>query len=800
MSRYYRAKILMLKGEKGETGYSISNIQMNDDYTLTITIENGMQFNTPPIRGEKGEQGTGIQSVELRDDYSLLFTLDNGETLETTAILGKEFENIRKLEASATSASKIATNASTSASASAQSASEASISASKSASNASTSASASAQSATNASQSATNAQESASSASTSADTATSKATEASASATKAKEYEMNAKSSETNASNSAKEAEASAVNAKKSETKAEEYADNLQNSTETISKLNNALVNQKKAISELSDKKITKFYAGNLGETQITDSDNGKIMDMLIYGKSWQDKTTGKNLFDFSKLTHDDTFTIDYNRQTITVPPKTNNVGYLQTLRDVCPTIASGTYSLSMNNSNAEATKVIHLLETDKDFTPNTPMDFTDADLDSHIAFYNNPDSNVKNVISNIQIEQGSSATAYESYTGTKPSPSPTYPHEINRVVCPVIKLCGANLLKLDFATTKAKGIEIEVVGNKIRFHGTFTDTITYFDLKDKLIIKKGTEVSLYTDDNSEHDVFVWLKRIGSDEAQTLSKQKWATITTNMDRTLSTIGIRGYNVGDTIDITITIAVLEGTDKYEPYKEQTLTLPITLNAVPVATGGNVTINGQQYVADYVDVERGKVVRMTKRVNMNDVNPLTNLSFGQHSNGVGYLAYSISDSSNETAMKDVKPLSNKYIGSKWINKGGYVYVPSARSVIFVDDRFTDRDTAINLFKDVYIIYVMITPTEEDLTAEQIKALKALKTYYPTTNISTTSSQLDGYTVFNYPISLANGWNYVKKQLNDNRDYIYDMDLQSAEAYVNSEYAVTLTELEV
>lgn len=41
---------------------------------------------------------------------------------------------------------------------------------------------------------------------------------------------------------------------------------------------------------------------------------------------------------------------------------------------------------------------------------------------------------------------------------------------------------------------------------------------------------------------------------------------------------------------------------------------------------------------------------------------------------------------------------------------------------------------------------------------------------------------------------------GENYVKQQLNDNRDYIYDMDIQSAEAYVNSEYAVALTELEV
>ena len=82
----------------------------------------------------------------------------------------------------------------------------------------------------------------------------------------------------------------------------------------------------------------------------------------------------------------------------------------------------------------------------------------------------------------------------------------------------------------------------------------------------------------------------------------------------------------------------------------------------------------------------------------------------------------------------------------------------------------------------------------------TEEEITALKELTTYYPVTNIRVNSEQLDGYTVFNYPISMANGWNYVKQQLNDNRDYIYDMDLQSAEAYVNSEYAVALTELEV
>ena len=98
------------------------------------------------------------------------------------------------------------------------------------------------------------------------------------------------------------------------------------------------------------------------------------------------------------------------------------------------------------------------------------------------------------------------------------------------------------------------------------------------------------------------------------------------------------------------------------------------------------------------------------------------------------------------------------------------------------------------------DFDVIYQLLEQQETDLTPEQTQALKELVTYYPVTNISVNSDQLDGYTVFNYPISMANGWNYVKQQLNDNRDYIYDMDIQSAEAYVNSEYAVALAELEV
>lgn len=124
----------------------------------------------------------------------------------------------------------------------------------------------------------------------------------------------------------------------------------------------------------------------------------------------------GKNYFDFSKIVSDGSFTVDYEKQTITVPSKTNNVGYNQTLKDLCPRITSGTYSLSMDKSNAEAIKIIHFLETDKDMTSSAPVELTNADINSRIAFYNNVDSNNENIISEIQIEKNSANTSYSPY------------------------------------------------------------------------------------------------------------------------------------------------------------------------------------------------------------------------------------------------------------------------------------------------------------------------------------------------------------------------------------------------
>lgn len=240
--------------------------------------------------------------------------------------------------------------------------------------------------------------------------------------------------------------------------------------------------------------------------------------------------------------------------------------------------------------------------------------------------------------------------------------------------------------------------------------------------------------------------------------------------------------------------------------------KTVTLPYTLNAIPVQSGGNVTIDGQQYIADYVDVERGKLVKKIKEISKDPivlVRPTNNPSKKRFILGNKFLK--AADNFNKWSCKcsNLQTLgvgtSASYgcVESCGIDTGGDLYV-------YYEE--TSEFTTAEEFKawwgkrDIQLMGILETPIEIDLTSEEIAAFKALVTYYPTTNISVNSEQLDGYIIFNYPISMENGWNYVKQQIGDTRDYIYDMDaraqdtdLQAAEAYVNSEYAVALTELE-
>jgi hypothetical protein len=305
-------------------------------------------------------------------------------------------------------------------------------------------------------------------------------------------------------------------------------------------------------------------------------------------------------------------------------------------------------------------------------------------------------------------------------------TPTPENPVEIKSVVNPTMKVCGKNLLNATLQTTTVNGVTCTANGDgTYTLNGTAT-TITTFDIAQDVSCSSFRLVGCPV--GGAHDASYELQArtnnliygydTGDGKNIKADKNFFIRIRINTGINCNNLLFKPMIVDASLYPDATY------DDFEPYHKETVTLPYTLNAIPVSAGGNVTIDGQQYIADYVDVEREKLVRMV-------------------------------DSSK---LDNTQSIVDK---TEWL---------------------------------------LAAPQEIDLTTEEITAFKALTTYYPTTNISVNSEQLDGYTAFNYPISMANGWNYVKKQLNDNRDYIYDMDIQSAEAYVNSEYAVALTELEV
>jgi hypothetical protein len=560
--------------------------------------------------------------------------------------------------------------------------------------------------------------------------------------------------------------------------------------------------------------KITKFYASSQGETHLADSDNGKIQDMMVYGKSEQKQYSGKNLLNPTLQTTtqngvtctnngDGTYTVNGTATGGTVFIVYYNFadvyGSASSLKMVgCP--SGGSAQKYFLRSYRKGGNPEHLDEYGSGISIGS---FKESE--SNIAIIVKSGVTVNNLIFKPMLTTDTTATYadFEPYTGGIPSPNPDYPQEIKSVVNPTVKVCGKNLWD-NFKTLSSGNVE-QKNGTYIATTDTMQVDVTPSSNGSRPLLLKANNTytfSLKTTVSTSGNRYVCL-RYTNGEIKDIRFINNNFINFVPERDVEKIGFILYRsvAGDKV-YDVQLEMGSEATPYEPYRdEQTVTLPYTLNAIPVNSGGNVTIDGQQYIADYVDVERGKLVR----------NVLVKTFTGNE-------GWDYSDATDDSKkrfyleinkkIKSAIGISNylRSIGAD-IKKGDNCFVAYTRSL---DVRITSIASLAEFKsflarldsngKPLNVLFALDTPEEIDLTQEEISAFKALSTNYPVTNIEVSSDQLDGYTVFNYPISMANGWNYVKKQLNDNRDYIYDMDMQSAEAYVNSEYAVALTELEV
>lgn len=200
------------------------------------------------------------------------------------------------------------------------------------------------------------------------------------------------------------------------------------------------------------------------------------------------------------------------------------------------------------------------------------------------------------------------------------------------------------------------------------------------------------------------------------------------------------------SIGDKGTINIEIFGKDLVD-FESYEEQKLTLltPNGLKGIPVESDGNyIDENGQQWISDYIDLERGVYVQTIKKINV-----VPRVDESSSTETKWRLSYFVNDSSLHSKMEKAKGfiMSNnlQIVSQKEETTKEYSILAPYGHTNNLELRYwilkSEADTveeAISLASGV-VVYPLAEPVETSLTEDEIKAYKSLNTYYLETNIA-------------------------------------------------------------
>lgn len=281
------------------------------------------------------------------------------------------------------------------------------------------------------------------------------------------------------------------------------------------------------------------------------------------------------------------------------------------------------------------------------------------------------------------------------------------------------VKMTGKNLLYIPDSKGTMRGVTITSKNGIISISGTATeDGYAYLPVK---------QISIHG--------LAFFSSNASDAVVKLVSASWAVLFTqgranNTQEVITRICFvvkKGTNY-DLNGINAQLELGSTATAYSPYREQLLTLstPNGLPGIPVTSGGNYTDpQGQQWICDEVDLERGVKVQ---RVNPVDLSTCV-----------------ITGTTELTATKRLAillPLKGRdYKVEALCNKLQFLVSFTADSPHFYVDT-TNAQVFIpvgakNPEEGEYILYyVLATPIEKPLTPAEIAAYKALTAYGPDT----------------------------------------------------------------
>lgn len=308
-------------------------------------------------------------------------------------------------------------------------------------------------------------------------------------------------------------------------------------------------------------------------------------------------------------------------------------------------------------------------------------------------------------------------------------TPTPDAPVEIVSVENPAVRVCGKNLLKNVAKNSTSNGITFTVnEDGSVTVNGTATAG-AWMNVTGKFTLPKGIYIlSGCPKGGAYSSTYV----LSATTAADYGNGKSFTIEEETEIVVNIGVYTGFTANNlTFYPMIRLASIED-DTYEPYKEmQPVPISHTLPGIPVTSGGNYTdANGQQWICDEVDFERGVYVQRLEKCALTGAEPFED--FVAEYNTV---TLAIAHKNDTNILCSHSNLSSVVT---WANTSRIKFVVSAFGASTLSDF---KNVVANNFAvgtPVTILYVIPTPIETALSDAELNAYKALHTNKPTTTI--------------------------------------------------------------
>lgn len=332
------------------------------------------------------------------------------------------------------------------------------------------------------------------------------------------------------------------------------------------------------------------------------------------------------------------------------------------------------------------------------------------------------------NEVVSIQVEEGTSVTKWEPYTGGKPSPSHEYPQEIKVIENPVVKVTGRNLWPFASSYTSIEGHQNEFVNDKTPF--TLFPGVYTFSAAGSL---GNTDAPLfgYTATGNRIELFRIMRNV--------KNPKYSfTVTEPIDSIYFISNVADSNTGTISNIQLEFNST-ATD-YKPYTSQSIafTLPVEHPYLAKLPDGT---------ADKIVVDKDGNATLVAGVNRALLDKTEGWRFEKTEGGNGIYKY----------------VENSRLGSPVLSKfgiGEYAFAPdktfidNAHFLFLIDSNLTTTDDIIAHFgSGSYVYYPLATNV----------------TYH-----------LGKVTVPSLPDSISNVWTDAEITPNTNIEYMRDVSI--------------------